>query len=177
MRNIGLKHIAVVFTFILLACQDTDHETVTLVDQDMVEALALAEEFLGSSRNEGTDSDVTVIKYKSDLLYKTNTIAGGYSPIDEETITAESMPGGYVFWHAGGGVRELLGIEMDEASQEVLGDENIPFEVIPGRYWALWIPSDIDMDIKMLKYDIVYVTKAGDAVRLDPKIQIKSTEE
>lgn len=174
MRDLRLKHITIIFSFILLACQDTDLETENPVDTEMEEAWAIANEFLSTSRNGGTDADVTVIKYKSDLEYKTNTIAGGYQPINEETITAESMPGGYVFWHAGGGVKELLAIEMDSTSQIALG-QNEPFEVVPGHYWALWIP--IDIDVETLKYDIVYMTKENEIIRLDPKIQVKSTEE
>lgn len=173
MRDLKFKHFAIAFAFLLLACQDTELESTPDVDQDMVEALSLANDFLSTSRNEGTDSDVTVLKYKSDLVYKTNTVKGGYDAISEQTITAVSQRGGYVFWHAGGGVRKLLGIEMDEDSQKELGDSE-PFEVIKDHYWALWIPTGIDDDVETLKYDIIYETKSGEIVRLDPKIQIKA---
>lgn len=175
MRDFKLKHIAVCFSFILLACQDTDLETESPVDQDMEDALALAEDFLSSSRTEIIDSDVTVIRYQSDLVYKTNSIQGGYEPINEETITAESMPGGYIFWNRGGGVAALVQIEMDSASQASLGVYE-PFEVIKGQMWALWIPKDLDDDIETLKYDIIYKNISGDIIRLDPKIQIKNEE-
>lgn len=190
MRDLKLKHLAVIFSFLLLACQDSDLETDQPIDSDMEDALALADEFLSASRNNATDKDITVIKYQKDLLFKTNTIAGSYDPIDEMTVTAESKPGGFVFWHAGGGVKRLIGIEMDDYSQDLL-DGNVPFEVVPGHYWALWIPNDIEKDDEddeededdenenediYLKYDIVYETNSGEIVRLDPKLQVKNQE-
>ena len=184
MRDLQLRYIAIFFSFILLACQDTPIDSETPIDKDMEQAWVNAESFLSNSRMRGTDSDVTVIKYQSELEYKTNTNYGGYEPIDEMTVTAETLPGGFIFWHAGGGVKRLLGIEMDEDSQELVGEDNEPFEIIPGHFWVLWIPADIqdeedeeeeeeDDDI-YLKYDIVYETYSGDIVRLDPKIQIKN---
>lgn len=178
MRDFKLKHFAIIFSFILLACQDTDLEPEAQIDADMEEAWARAEDFLSTARIEATDKDVTVIRYNMDLLYNTNTSTGDYDAINEMTVTAVSMQGGYVFWHAGLGVKQLLGIELDEDSQDALGEENTPFEVLDGEYWALWIPSyleyDDDDDI-YLKYDIIYETYTGDIVRLDPKIQIKNT--
>lgn len=177
MKDFKTKYFAILFSFLLLACQDTDLETEVQGDPDMEEAWALADEYLQTSRTSSTDADVTVIKYQNELKYKTNTIIGGYEPINEQTITAMSMPGGHVFWHAGGGVKELLSIEMDAASQAILGQHQ-PFPIVSGKYWALWIPDSIDPDVVAeLKYDIVYKTWSNEVVRLDPKIQIKHSFE
>jgi len=186
MRDLTLKHFVLLFSFLLLACQDNEPEE--LGDPEMELAWEMVGEYLSSSRTESTDVDVTVIKYSSDLLYKTNNIFGNYNPISEETITAQSEPGGYVFWLSGLGVKELLAIEMDKDSQEALG-ENEPFEVVPGELWALWIPSDLydddddddDDDEEEeeeihLKYDIVYKTNSGEVIRLDPKLQVKHVD-
>ena len=176
MRDLRLKHFALLFSLLLLACQDNDLEPEEVGDPEMELAWDIANEFLSTSRIESNDTDVTVIKYKTEALsFKTNTIKGGYDLIQETTVTAETEPGSYVFWHAGGGVKELLGIEMDEDSQEALGD-NYPFEIVPGHYWALWIPDaigeDEDDDV-FLKYDILYKTNSGEIIRLDPKLQVK----
>ena len=181
MRDLRLKHFALIISLILLSCQDTDIESKSLVDTDMEQAIVLADDYLATSRTEATDLDVTVIKYSSDLTYKTNTITNGYDVIEETTVTAVSKPGGYIFWFAGGGVKYLHSIEMDEASAAALGND-LPFEVIPGDLWALWIPLDILEDVKEdeefhLKYDIVYTNKEGDIIRLDPKIQIPPMED
>ncbi len=184
MRDLRLKHFALLFSVFLLACQETGVEPDDPGDPDMEMAWEIANEFLSSSRTESNDTDVTVIKFKKDeLSFKTNTIQGGYNPIDEMTVTAETENGSYVFWHAGGGVKELLGIEMDEESQDLLGD-NVPFEVVPNHYWALWIPNSFDEDEDedesaddvYLKYDIVYKTNSNEIVRLDPKIQVKQND-
>lgn len=175
MKKLTVKLLSLSF-LLFLACQETELSPDNVTDLEMETARSLSEDFLNNARiEEVTDVDVTVIKFSSDLLYKTNTIFGKYNPISEETITAESEPGGYVFWFGGSGVKELVEIEMDSASQAIL-DYNEPFEVISEELWALWIPSDIDDDIETLKYDIIYQNNSNQIIRLDPKIQIKSEE-
>lgn len=172
MRNIPLKLSAALTFLLLLACQESDIEPAILEDQDMIAAWAKTNEYLRSSRTESTDVDVTVITYEDDLAYKTNEVTGEYEPINEETITAETHPGGYIFWYAGGGVKSLEDIDFDEASEELL-DGYLPFEVVDGYMWALYIPYDFDEHANSLKYDIVYENLAGEVIRLDPKLQVK----
>ena len=178
MRNLTLKSFVTLFVLCVLACQETDDVEIQEAPQDldMTEAWTKSEEFLNSARTESVDVDVTVIKYQDDLAYKTNTITGQYEPINVETITAESQPGGYIFWYAGGGIDELIQIEMDQESAEALNGY-LPFEVLDGLLWALWVPFDYDAEVlDHLKYDIVYKSTSGEVIRLDPKIQIKHQE-
>ena len=165
--------IAIFILVLIIGCQESEITADVETDPDMEAALAEAEEFFNSYRIKKKKKDVIVIKYKKDeLLYKTNTIKGKYSPVYEETVTAVTVVDGYIFWRKAGGIKKLLEIEMDEASKELLcGSE--PFEIKKGKLWALWIPDDKDLKGKTLKYDIVYKTKSGDVIRLDPKIQIK----
>ena len=172
MRNIPLKLSAALSLFLLLGCQESEVAPDLLEDQDMTAAWAKTNEYLSSSRTEATDVDVTVIKYENDLAYKTNEVTGEYEPINEETITAETQPGGYIFWFAGGGVVSLEDIEFDEASEALL-QGYLPFEVIDGFMWALYIPYDFGEEHAELKYDIVYENQAGEIIRLDPKLQVK----
>ena len=172
MSDLTFKLITTIGFLILLSCQDTQLETELQADNDMEEAWALANDYISTSRSDVTDVDVTVIRYSSNLQYKTNTVTGEYDPIAETTITAHSRRGGYVFWLAGNGVQRLISIEMSEDSQEELGEDNPPFSVVDGLYWALWIPHDLDDDIEQLKYDIVYESDSGEIIRLDPKLQL-----
>ena len=179
MKNLRSKHFTAILAFLLLGCQETSITVEEPGDPDMEQAWVLVNEFLSSSRNTSEDNDVTVLKLKQyeDLSYKTNTIQGSYNPLGEMTVTAETVPGGYVYWHAGGGVKELLGIEMDDDSQEALG-ESEPFEINEGRFWALMIPADFGQEDEEddefhLKYDIIYKTQDDEVVRLDPKIKIR----
>ncbi len=176
MRNLQPKLYAVLLTFCVLACQESEIQPDSLEDHDMQEAWLMANDFLSSSRTESTDEDVTVIRYEQNLAYKTNVVTGSYEPINEETITAESHPGGFVFWYAGGGVKSLIEIEFDAASEALLGDY-LPFEVVPGEMWALYITSDFDTNHELLKYDIIYENNDGEIIRLDPKIQVKQDDE
>lgn len=178
MKDLRLKHFAFLFSFLLLACEDTDLATIEEQgDPDMEEAWALVDDYFQSANVSSTDTDVTVLKYNDELQYKTNTIIGTYEPIDEQTITAMSEPGGWVFWYAGGGVKELISIEMNPASQAILG-EHYPHSIVWGQQWGLWIPWWIDSNVvNELKYDIVYKTWDDEVVRLDPKIQIKNSFE
>ena len=175
MKNLRIKYLSLSIVFLALGCQQDEIQVEDAVDTDMVLAWELANDFLNSSRTESTDQDVTVLKMKQDepLSYKTNTIQGPYQPLGEMTITAETYPGGYIFWHAGGGIQTLIEIEFDDASEELL-DDSEPFEVVPCRMWALYIPQDFDPSSgDILKYDIEYVNKDGQLIRLDPKIKIR----
>ena len=176
MRNLPLKLSAALSFLLLLGCQESDVTPELPEDQDMTAAWTKTNEYLASSRTESTDVDVTVIKYEDDLAYKTNEVTGEYEPIKEETITAKTQPGGYIFWFAGGGVSSLEDIDFDEASEELLGGY-LPFEVIDGYMWALYIPYDFGEDHAELKYDIVYENLAGEIIRLDPKLQVKHSFE
>ena len=159
-----------------LGCQDSDIAPENIADPAMEAAIHKATDYLATSRSTATDLDVTVIRYKAEeLLYKTNTIKGKYQPIDEETVTAVTTINGYVFWFKASGVKELNEIELDEASEELLGERE-PFEVLDGLLWALYIPQDKDLLGKTLKYDIVYELNSGETIRLDPKLQIAQSK-
>lgn len=141
------------------------------IDQDMINALENVNEYLKTANPGYSDKNVTVLKKNSELEYKTNAVQENYLPIQEITITAETIRGGLVFWHKGTGVNQLIQIEMDQNSQSVLGSYQ-PFEIISGYLWALWIPYDLDPSVQTLKYDIIYEDANKDVIRLDPKIRI-----
>lgn len=158
---------------LFLGCQEAELTTDNLEDPDMEAALVEVEEYFSKSRRSKSDVDVTVIKYKKEeLLYKTNTVKGRYSPIYEETVTAVTVIDGFIFWKKAGGVKRLIEIELDDHSEELLGDSE-PFEIKEGKLWALRIPDERDLRGKTLKYDIIYQLTSGEVIRLDPKIQIK----
>ncbi len=175
MKNLLSSIAILMMIFIILSCQDEELNELEQVDQDMIEAIQNADNYLAEEQGRTssvTDVDVTVLKYSDSLIYKTNTITGEYEAIMEETITAHSKPGGYIFWFPGGGVQELIEIDLEEASEKHLGHD--AFEVLPGELWALYIPLDYDTSMETLKYDIVYRSTTNEIIRLDPKIQIKS---
>ena len=179
MRNLITKASIILFIFVLAACQDNNIEEIQVeeIDQDMINALNIADEYLSArgARTQNSDKAVTVIKFQADLIYKTNTVNGSYQPINEETVTAMTQSGDYVFWHPAGQVEELIDIDFDEESEEILGD-HLPFQLSNGKAWALYVPTlDNDSDV-YLKYDIVYKLKSGEVVRLDPKLKINAPE-
>jgi hypothetical protein len=159
------------------------------VDYEMQDALAQADAYLeslggaNSRSTTGNDKSVTNLKYKKDgLEYKTSKITKGYESIDEHTVTAYATAGDYIFWHAGGGVTEIVGIEFDDASFKYL--ESAPAPANPNM-WVARIKSDDDEEdddeedddeaVVYLKYDIIYKTKTSRniPIRLDPKVKFR----
>ncbi len=163
------------------------------VDYEMIQALNLADAYLESitsknGRTGSTDRSVTNLKYHNDnLVYKTNEITNGYDQIGEQTVSAFVIPGEYIFWHTGGGITDIVGIEFDSYSMQFLESEPIRTS---SQLWMVKIKSleedydddederdendDEDEDIH-LKYDIIYKTKesGNTPIRLDPKIKIR----
>jgi hypothetical protein len=173
----------ILFSTVFLSCSEDPSKDLQIEDRDkdMILAEKMADEFLNSlgqgARSSYKDKNVTVLKFKDDLTFNTNTQTGtGYTEIFEETITAETVPGSYIFWQSGGGVNELVGIEFDEDSQFRLRE--YPGEAKEGKMWYVFIPDNIefedDEEYIILKYDILYIPKKGDGqlIRLDPKIKI-----
>ncbi len=163
---------AFAFLLLTLSCQEDPLDDEVNVDEDMLAATKLADEYLSSSsgRN-GSEKAITVLKFKDGkLLYATNTDDNkGYQEVTEETITATVEPGEYVFWYSGGGVTDLDDIDFEDPTQ-------LPDEINPDKMWVIAVPEDIDDDDEVyLKYDIVYQHKGnnGAPIRLDPKIKIQ----
>ncbi len=178
MRNLIAKVLLLVFIFILAACQDQAMEEIIQndIDQDMINARNNVEEYLSTLKGRTTinSTEVTVLRNQNGLIYRTESSSSTYLTLYEQTITAVTTPGTYIFWQAGIGLGELVGIDFDEESEEYLGN-NLPFEVTPGETWGVFIPDNYDEedDEIMLKYDILYQTVSGQIIRFDPKIQIK----
>ena len=164
------------FLFCTLACQDqVDPTDSDVIDEDMIEATRLADEYLTNTAGKsGADRSITVLKYKSGKLYyhTNNGYTQGYEEVDESTVTATVAAGDYVFWYSGGGVTDLDGIEFDAASQQQLNSN--PEEINYDKMWVIPTPENAAPGT-ILKYDIVYDYKGNDGpiVRLDPKIQIQ----
>ncbi|MEP1096402.1 MAG: hypothetical protein ABJG78_14895 [Cyclobacteriaceae bacterium] len=180
--QLHLKQFLPFLAFLLLfgSCKE-EHisEEIDLVDEDMIAATKLADEYLNASKGrQGSEKAVTVLKFKDDKLYYATTAddVTSYTEVNEETITASAKPGGYVFWYCGGGLSDLDGIEFDESSQLKLVDA--PEEINADKMWVIAIPEDFDEEDGMLKYDIVYNFKGNDGppIRLDPKIKITEAD-
>lgn len=181
-----------------IAPENVDSE----VDQEMIDAEALADAYLESLGDANARSfaknhrSVTNLRYrKDDLLFKTLKATKGYEPIDEQTVTAEATEGSFIFWNPGGGVKEIEGIEFDQASSKYL--QFRPFALRNGLWVTRIKPkkkADDDEDDNededddeedegdenhkdaiYLKYDIIYQTKtSGDTpIRLDPKVKFR----
>ena len=180
MRDSIAKTLSVFFMFVFISCQENELQEVLIsdVDQDMLEALKTAENYLSSTsaRNSNSSAEVTVLRNQNGLKYRTNSESDSYETLFEQTVTAQTEAGNYVFWHAGLGLGELVGIEFDENSESYLGS-NLPFEVTPGKTWAVFVPfpsDDDDDDERILKYDILYKTASGQVIRFDPKLKINT---
>jgi hypothetical protein len=166
--------------FFVFSCQESAVEEEQTLDLDMESATELANEYMGSSNGrQGAKISVTVFKYKKDkMLYATNTDnITGYRELNEETITANTESGQWVFWFAGSGISELNGIEFDETAVEAYGTN--AFQIgRKGKLWALYVSSNVEYnDDTELKYDIVYTPRGydGDPIRLDPKLKVIGT--
>ena len=171
---------ATLIVFISISCQkDSVNEEIDLIDEDMLTATQLADEYLYSTTGRTNhEKAITVLKfYDGKLLYATNTDDyNGYFEVTEETVTATISEDEYVFWFSGGGVTDLEGIEFDDESQAQLSDD--PEEINMDRMWMITgyeeIESEDDEDVTYLKYDIVYdyFGNEGDPIRLDPKLKV-----
>ncbi len=175
MKPLKLKTLALIFSLLFIACQeDTFNENVDSIDEDMINATSLANEYLKSEKGRFEDSDkaITVLKYKNGkLMFDTNTDDHkGYQEVEETSVTANVEPGNYIFWFAGGGLSEVDDIDFDGEAEEILGD--LPVDFIPQKMWIIRVPTELDSP-QMLKYDIVYVPReSGIQIRLDPKIAV-----
>ncbi len=181
--NYTIVFLALIVSF---SCQedtisvDQDFDQLELEDQDMIAAIAMADEFLANSneRQIKARKSVTVLKFKDGkLLFHTNTDkGGGYIEVDEQTVTATVTNGSNIFWYSGGGVTDLEGIEFDEDSQMQLVE--LPMETNTNKMWMVTVKSDEDDEDEddedtYLKYDIIYKAKGSNSIiRLDPKIKI-----
>jgi len=176
--------------FVAIACQDEKlEENIEPVDQDMIDAIELADRYLNSSNGRtfgNARRSITVLQYVDGVLYfNTNTDdVPGYQVVEETSITAYAEPGEFVFWYSGGGVTNLGEIDFDATAEDFL--ENLPDEVDDGHMWVIRIPEESDDDddddededddsdeIIQLKYDIVYETATSvGSIRLDPIIKL-----
>ncbi|MEL7006966.1 MAG: hypothetical protein AAFN93_30280 [Bacteroidota bacterium] len=90
----------------------------------------------------------------------------------DETVTATVDEGGYVFWYAGGGVSDLIGIEFDASSREKLAGD--PTGWVFHKFWVATVNQNTGDEL--LKYDILYQHFDDDGeselIRLDPKIKV-----
>lgn len=174
---------AFLLLFIVFACQDdtTTEVGVNEIDEDMLAANQLANEYLATQggRAEDIELSVTVLKYlDGQLYYDTNTdTIEGYQVITEETVTATVNPGELVFWYSGNGLSELDGIDFDSSSESFLGDDSD--EIYQDVMWKIMLPEQTDPDQKFLKYDIIYQFEGntGAPIRLDPKIRVQPAVE
>ncbi|WP_420576990.1 hypothetical protein [Ekhidna sp.] len=174
MRILRVRQLALIAILLFVACQDEVIEE-NSIDEDMIAATALANDYLETVKGRFEDSDkaITVLKHKDGkLLFDTNTDDfKGYQEVVETSITAIVNPGDYIFWFAGGGLSEVDSIEFDEASEAYLGD--LPEDFVPHKMWVIRVPLLTDQNQTSLKYDIVYVAREnGIRVRLDPKITV-----
>jgi len=166
------------FLLLFVSCQeDAVENEIDLSDEDMIAAIQLADEYLSASKGRAnSEKAVTVLKFIKDKLFYATTTDGvtSYTEVTQETITASSVPGGYVFWYSGGGVSDLAGIEFDKESQLKLVEA--PEEIKADKMWVISIPEEFDEEEGMLKYDIIYNFKGNNGlpIRLDPKIKIGS---
>ncbi len=161
---------------ICVSCQDDlVEEEGNQVDDDMLEATRLADQYLASrsGRYEMSMKAVTVLKFKDGQLYFTTSGSDflGYEVVTEESITAIAAPGEYLFWFAGEGLSVLDGIEFDEISEMELDD--LPEELHDKKMWVTQLSPETTSG-EDLKYDILYQSRDNDGVtiRLDPKIKI-----
>ncbi|MEQ9008552.1 MAG: hypothetical protein RLP12_11755, partial [Ekhidna sp.] len=132
MKSLRLKPLVLIFSLSFIACQeDTFNQSNESIDEDMIDATLLAEEYLESEKGRFNDSDkaITVLRYRNGKLYfDTNTDDHkGYQEVEETSVTANVEPGDYIFWFAGGGLSEVDDIDFDEQAEEVLGDLPVDF--------------------------------------------------
>lgn len=180
MKNQQLTNTLLLFfalPLLFVSCLNDASPDVDLADEDMLHAIDLADQYLISAGGRGDDDKaVTVLKFNGDeLQFHTNGETNGYEETGEQSITAEVVPGEYIFWYGGGGITDLEGIEFDGAAQAYLVDD--PDEIHDDKMWVIKIPEhdddDDDDDVLFLKYDIIYKHKETNTlIRLDPKLKV-----
>lgn len=171
-----LKNAIVVLTItsLIFACSESPSDELAVQDEDMTTAIALADDYLNESNARfGSFKSVTVLNYVDGKLYfATNSDdINGYQEINEETITAQVKPGEFIFWFAGKGMKEIVGIEFDAVSESSLISQPFPFS--KSKIWVTSIDENVSVGTA-LKYDILYKIRGGDGstIILDPKIRI-----
>lgn len=177
MKPLRIKHLALIFSLFLIACQeDSLIEDPTLIDEDLAAATLLADEYFNEfkGRTNGSERAITILKYKDGQIYfNTNTDdVDGYQVVTETTVTAYVEPGEFVFWYRGGGLDDLEEVDFDEDAEAYL--DQLPDEYKEDQMFVLQMPHESDSSTIELKYDIVYESKdePGVVVRLDPKVVV-----
>lgn len=172
------------FIFIVFACREEAFiEEADLVDEDLLAATQLADDYLLKERGRTSDErSITVFRYKDDEVYfNTNTDSIlEYQILTEESVTANVSYGEYIFWYSGGGMSDLDGIEFDSVSEEFL--EEFPEEINYDKMWVIKMPEKDEVEADgevVLKYDILYQYRGyeGEPIRLDPKIRVDEGDE
>lgn len=185
MRSLRFNQLFLISIFLLIACQEDSivEDPIDVVDEDMLAATDLADEYLTSlgGRAAQAERSITVLKYRDNtLLFDTNrdTIKG-YQEVTETTVTAHASPGEYIFWFAGGGVADLEEIDLEPLADSLFGD--FLDEINADHMWVVQVPTDVDSTTTEIKYDIVYQFKDrneySDYIRLDPKIKLQKSED
>lgn len=164
---------------------DKEFLEATQVIDDLIESIDTSTENGRKKKSKWEDSkkSITILKYKKgkknkpgELQFNTNRDKlKGFTPISEETVTAIVKPGELVFWYAGGGIEELVGIEFVPDAQSELGE--LPEDLDKNHMWYVWIPKDAKPG--ELKYDILYRlqekyrnSESDGPIRLDPKLHV-----
>ncbi len=175
MKYLNIRQLAFVFILFLLACQEDELIENQPIDEDLIAATQLADEYFNiKGRTESTERAITILKYKDGNIYfNTNTDdVDGYQIVTETTVTAYVEPGEFIFWYRGGGLDDLEDVDFDEDAEAYL--DQLPEEFKDDQMFVLQVPKTYDPDNDELKYDIVYESKEneGVVVRLDPKIGV-----
>lgn len=181
MKPLRIKQLALIFSLMLIACQeDNIVENPQPVDEDLEAASEIVNEYFNEvgGRSSGTQFAITILQYNDGQIYfNTNTDdIEGYQIVNETTVTANVKPGDFVFWYRGNGLLDVGDIDFDDQSESYLAQK--PSEYLD-LLWVLQVPFDFDTEHDELKYDIVYESKdnEGVVIRLDPKIEIDETDE
>ncbi|WP_462252911.1 hypothetical protein [Ekhidna sp.] len=175
MKYLNIRQLAFVFILFLLACQEDELIENQPIDEDLIAASQLADEYFNiKGRTGSTERAITVLKYvDGNIYFNTNTDdVDGYQIVTETTVTAYVEPGEFVFWYRGGGLDDLEDVDFDENAEAYLNQ--LPEEFKEDQMFVLQVPETYDPNNDELKYDIVYESKEnkGVVVRLDPKIGV-----
>jgi len=182
MRNLHAKQLLLaIFGIILFGC--SENPGVIQLPDDDVDAVAAqqltADYFNETGARSSAGYAIIVLKYEEDkLMYLSSDHPEmDYQEVNEETITASVDEGGFVFWYAGGGVSDLLGIEFDKESSKSL--QGKPEGWYYEKLWLIQVKKNTKSE--HLKYDIIYkyFDEDGESelIRLDPKVRINTPTE
>lgn len=177
MKPLRIKHLALIFSLFLIACQeDSLIEDPKLIDEDLAAATLIADEYFNEFKGRTSSSSeraITILKHKDGQIYfNTNTDdIEGYQVVTETTVTAYVEPGEFIFWYRGGGLDDLENVDFDKDAEAYL--DQLPDEYKEDKMFVLQVPLESDSTIE-LKYDIVYESKdnPGVVIRLDPKVVV-----